>query len=44
MMIWNAASGVRRDLYQQVTSKIIEDMERGVRPWLKPWSTRALIA
>jgi antirestriction protein ArdC len=38
MMLWNAAAGVRRDLYQQVTSKIIEDMERGVRPWLKPWS------
>jgi len=30
---------VRRDLYQHVTNRILEDLERGVRPWLKPWST-----
>ena len=29
---------VRRDLYQHVTNRILEDLERGVRPWLKPWS------
>jgi antirestriction protein ArdC len=28
----------RRDLYQHVTTRIIDDLERGVRPWLKPWS------
>lgn len=26
------------DVYARVTSRIIEDLEKGVRPWLKPWS------
>jgi antirestriction protein ArdC len=26
------------DVYARVTSKIIESLEAGVRPWLKPWS------
>lgn len=34
----NASQCVRRDLYQYVTTRILEDLERGVRPWLKPWS------
>ena len=34
----NASQSVRRDLYQHVTNSILEDLERGVRPWLKPWS------
>jgi len=34
----NAPQSVRRDLYQHVTDRILEDLERGVRPWLKPWS------
>ena len=33
-----ASQSVRRDLYQHVTNRILEDLERGVRPWLKPWS------
>lgn len=28
----------RQDVYTRVTAKVIEDLERGVRPWLKPWS------
>src|SRR5690606_2388801 len=28
----------RQDVYTRVTTKVIEDLERGVRPWLKPWS------
>lgn len=32
----NTAS--RKDLYQHVTKKIVEDLERGVRPWMKPWN------
>lgn len=28
----------RADVYQDVTSRIIEQLEHGVRPWLKPWS------
>jgi antirestriction protein ArdC len=31
--------GVRTaDIYTRVTSKIIADLEKGVRTWLKPWS------
>lgn len=26
------------DVYSRVTSKIIADLEQGVRPWHKPWS------
>jgi antirestriction protein ArdC len=29
----------RRDVYQTVTDQIIAELERGVRPWMKPWST-----
>jgi len=28
----------RIDVYAKVTNRIIADLERGVRPWLKPWS------
>ena len=28
----------RADVYSRVTNKIIADLERGVRPWLKPWN------
>ncbi len=28
----------REDIYTRITNRIIEDLERGVRPWLKPWS------
>ncbi len=28
----------RSDIYSRVTNKIIADLEKGVRPWLKPWN------
>lgn len=28
----------RGDVYERVTTRIISDLEKGVRPWLKPWS------
>jgi antirestriction protein ArdC len=28
----------RRDIYTRVTTRIVEELERGVRPWLKPWN------
>jgi antirestriction protein ArdC len=28
----------RDDIYSRVTNRIIEDLAKGVRPWLKPWS------
>ncbi len=30
--------GPRQDLYARVTDAIVADLQRGVRPWTKPWS------
>jgi antirestriction protein ArdC len=30
----------RADVYTRVTNRIIEELERGVRPWLKPWNAK----
>lgn len=27
----------RADIYTRVTDRIVDELERGVRPWLKPW-------
>ena len=27
------------DVYEKITSRIVMDLEQGVRPWTKPWST-----
>jgi hypothetical protein len=27
-----------RDVYSRITGKIIADLERGIRPWHKPWN------
>jgi antirestriction protein ArdC len=35
----SAAAPARADIYSRVTSRIIADLENGVRPWLKPWNT-----
>ena len=32
------ATTTRSDVYSRVTSHIIEELERGTRPWLKPWN------
>lgn len=29
--------GKREDVYTRVTNRIVEELENGVRPWLKPW-------
>ncbi|WFU06846.1 zincin-like metallopeptidase domain-containing protein (plasmid) [Rhizobium sp. CB3171] len=29
----------RVDLYSRITDKIVEDLAKGVRPWMKPWNT-----
>lgn len=31
-------SAPRQDVYTRITSKIIADLEQGVRPWMKPWN------
>ncbi len=28
----------RGDLYSRITDKIVEDLAKGVRPWMKPWN------
>jgi len=32
------ATATRADVYSRVTAKIVADLERGVRPWFKPWN------
>ena len=32
------ATTPRVDVYTRVTSQIVEALEQGVRPWLKPWN------
>jgi antirestriction protein ArdC len=32
---------VKRDLYAEVSTRIIADLERGAAPWVKPWSATA---
>ncbi|MGO7837875.1 ArdC-like ssDNA-binding domain-containing protein, partial [Rhizobium johnstonii] len=29
----------RSDIYSRITNTIIADLEQGVRPWTKPWTT-----
>ena len=33
-----ATTSNRVDVYTRVTSRIVEELERGVRPWLRPWN------
>lgn len=28
----------KQDVYERVTTRIVEDLEKGVRPWMKPWN------
>jgi antirestriction protein ArdC len=30
---------MRVDVYQKITDRIVCELEKGVRPWLKPWNT-----
>lgn len=36
-MAWKSGPE-RRDLYQEVTDKIVAELEKGVAPWVRPWS------
>jgi antirestriction protein ArdC len=29
---------MRADVYQKITDQIVVELEKGVRPWLKPWN------
>jgi antirestriction protein ArdC len=30
---------MKKDVYERITATIVADLEKGVRPWLKPWSS-----
>lgn len=32
----------RADIYERITETIVADLEKGVRPWMKPWSAGGL--
>ena len=32
------AAQIKRDLYAEVTARILAELERGAAPWVKPWS------
>ena len=34
----SATTTKRVDVYTRVTDQIVAELERGVRPWLKPWN------
>jgi antirestriction protein ArdC len=38
MATTTTTNGNRIDVYSRVTNSIIEQLERGVRPWFKPWN------
>src|SRR5580692_2709276 len=29
---------MRTDVYQRITDQIVSELEKGVRPWMKPWN------
>jgi N-terminal domain of anti-restriction factor ArdC len=29
---------MRTDVYQRITDQIVSELEKGVRPWFKPWN------
>lgn len=31
------AEGERADIYSRITDRIVADLEKGVKPWMKPW-------
>jgi antirestriction protein ArdC len=37
----NHSLSPRRDLYHDVTARILAELERGALPWIKPWSATA---
>src|ERR1700730_11734171 len=32
---------MKRDLYEEVSARIVAELERGAAPWVKPWSATA---
>ena len=36
------AANTRTDIYARITDRIVADLEKGVRPWVQPWSAANL--
>ena len=36
------SENTRTDIYARITDRIVADLEKGVRPWVQPWSARNL--
>ncbi|WP_137136724.1 ArdC-like ssDNA-binding domain-containing protein, partial [Rhizobium sp. FKY42] len=34
------SESTRTDIYARITDRIVADLEKGVRPWVQPWSAR----
>lgn len=34
------SENARADIYARITDRIVADLEKGVRPWVQPWSAR----
>ena len=32
---------MQKSIYDQVTNRIIEELEKGAAPWIKPWNAGA---
>lgn len=37
-----ALSNTHKDIYQEITDKLIAEMEKGIIPWVKPWKSNEL--
>jgi antirestriction protein ArdC len=35
---------MKKDVYDRITAAIVADLEKGVRPWLKPWNSGAAVS
>lgn len=33
---------MKKDIYQRITDQIVSELEKGVRPWVKPWNAEHL--
>ncbi|WP_141680604.1 ArdC-like ssDNA-binding domain-containing protein, partial [Agrobacterium rubi] len=36
------SQNTRTDIYARITDRIVADLEKGVRPWVQPWSAANL--
>jgi antirestriction protein ArdC len=34
---------MKQDIYSRITNHIVAELEKGVRPWMKPWSGEGVV-